>query len=671
MNFDPVDVSSAQMAIRDAWRSFVEEKEVESSDVVPSYVFQGWQISRKYGVDPWGRQVPPVLGDEEFAKLCEEYADLLRCAEPMLQMLEVSIRGTGYIATLAVASGHLLEVVGDDELLGRACAQYNIPGAERSVRIVGTSALSLSISERRPLQITGYEHYNRFFHDWRCSAAPIFDANDTPIASLTLSCHLSRPDIHTLTLAKSCADGISLRLREYELMKAQRHLNAMLASVQNALPEAILALDPTGVITHANNKADLLLSRAGEDVVGKSLADIFSKPDLPKLRQFMKMGHQGMLEVEVLSAQGPSNRICRFAPILLDSGKSLGTIISMSTKSQVVDIAKHVGGNYAKYSFDDIKGESHSLKTQIDLAKKAAATTCRVLLYGESGTGKELFAQSIHNSSLCSQGPFVAISCAAIPRDLIESELFGYVGGAFTGARRNGMVGKMELASGGTLFLDEINSLPLEMQAKLLRALQQMEVVRIGDTKPTPIDVRVIAATNKDLREAVRQGFFREDLYFRLNVVEINIPPLRERHEDLAILAHTFLRRLSLEMSIPFLHIGADAMDAIYSYSWPGNVRELDNVCERALLVAEGGVITRAHLPAHIADNAGSACAAENAGGGKPPVRASSVDDAYKHLVEEALAECRGNISNTAEKLGIARTTLYRKIKKYGLSQYL
>lgn len=337
--------------------------------------------------------------------------------------------------------------------------------------------------------------------------------------------------------------------------------------------------------------------------------------------------------------------------------------LSITTKRQMIDIAKHVGGNYAKYSFDDIKGESPKLKEQIELAKKAASIVSRILLFGESGTGKELFAQSIHNSSRFHKGPFVAISCAAIPRDLIESELFGYVGGAFTGARKNGMIGKMELATGGTLFLDEINSLSLEMQAKLLRVLQQREIVRIGDTKPTPIDVRVIAATNQNLREATRQGLFREDLYFRLNVVEINIPPLRERHEDIGLLAHIFLRRQSYENNIPFSHITAEAMDALYSYAWPGNIRELDNTCERALLLAGGGAITCAHLPPHISE-------AEQTGQDRakaPSFMEENMDDTFRSLVVSTLERKQGNISKAAEHLGIARSTLYRKIKKYGL----
>lgn len=598
--------SAVQEAAHLAWQQFTTGRDVDGAAIAP-HILNGWQLSRKFGVDPIGQQVPPVLSESELADLYEENKPLLQAAEPMLKMLEVSIRDTGYIATLAVASGHLLAVVGNGELLDQAYSKYNIPGAVRSIKTVGVSALSLSITERRPIQVTGYEHYSRSFHDWRCSAAPIFDVDNEPIASLTLSSHISRPDIHTLTLAQSCAGGISIRLRERALMESQRHLNAMLESVHNALPESVIAINPEGIITHANNKAMSICANVEEELVGSSIDKIFSKPDLPRVRRIMAKCFPETLELEVLSRKGPANHMCRFVPIRLDNGDPCGMTLSISSKNQLIDIAKHVGGNYAKYSFEDIKGESPKLKAQIEFAHKAAVAGYRVLLYGESGTGKELFAQSIHNSGCSSKGPFVAISCAAIPRDLIESELFGYVGGAFTGARRNGMIGKMELATGGTLFLDEINSLPLEMQAKLLRVLQQMEIVRIGDTKPTPIDVRIIAATNRDLREAVRQGLFREDLYFRLNVVEITIPPLRERNEDISLLVHTFLRRQSYETNIPFMHISPEAMDALYSYSWPGNVRELDNACERALLMAGGGVIDIEHLPPYIAFPTGTA----------------------------------------------------------------
>lgn len=655
-------LSVSQETVSMVWQQFMQGKEIDATLVAP-HILKGWQLSRSCGVDPMCSQAPPVLSEKSLEELLHQNSALMHAAEPMLNMLEVSIRDTGYIAILAVASGHLLAVVGDSTLLSQAHIQYNRPGAIRSLENVGASALSLCILERQPIQVVGSEHYNRFFHDWRCSAAPIFDANDEPIGSLTLSSHISRRDIHTLTLVQSCAKCISIRLRECALIESQQHLNAMLESVHDALPESIIATTLEGVITHASNKAINYFCHIQGGLTGKKIEMLFSKPDIPRVQQILAKCQPETIGLEVISGKGPSNHICRFVPIKGDNGKPYGVTLSISSKKQIIDIAKHVSGNYAKYSFADIKGESPKLKKQIELAQKAASTNYRILLYGESGTGKELFAQSIHTSSPVHDGPFVAISCAAIPRDLIESELFGYVGGAFTGARRNGMIGKMELATGGTLFLDEINSLPLEMQAKLLRALQQMEIVRLGDSKPTTINARIIAATNQDLRECVRQGIFREDLYFRLNVMEIIIPPLRERKDDIALLVHTFLRRQSLETSIPFPHIASDAMDSLYGYPWPGNVRELDNVCERALLMAGGGIITRDHLPPHIA--------AASEGHIPQPIvpitEESNVQDTYKNLITNALARHNGNISKAANHLGIARSTLYRKMKSFGM----
>jgi len=323
----------------------------------------------------------------------------------------------------------------------------------------------------------------------------------------------------------------------------------------------------------------------------------------------------------------------------------------------MINIAKRLGGNYSKYEFNDIKGNSPTFQRQIELAKIAAQTNSKILIVGESGTGKELFAQAIHSCSNRKKEPFVAISCAAIPRDLIESELFGYQGGAFTGARREGMVGKFELAHKGTLFLDEINGLPLELQAKLLRVLQQKEIMRLGDTRCIPVDVRVIAASGRDLLTEVENGNFREDLYYRLNVVEIVIPPLRERIEDIELLTDHILTRQCLEMGIERPQISDEVLETLRKYHWPGNVRELENCIERMLLVSQGNTIRTIHLPL------------------KPRKKEARLENGvltvrqgYKGMIEEALEQCGGNISMATKKLNIARSTFYRKMKEFGLT---
>lgn len=643
-----------------AWQNFTQGLPVDDT-AVPPHILRGWHLSRECGVDPQRKVDPPVLSPAELEKLRRENSILLQAAEPMLNMLAVSIRDTGYIATFSVPSGHLLAVVGDAELMEQARDNYNIPGADRSIKAVGASALMLAILEKRPIMVQRFEHYNRHMHHWRCAAAPIFAFDDTPVASLTISSHISRKDIHTLTLAKSCAEGISIRMREMALLDTEKRLNALLETVNNSLPELVVAVGHDGLITHANDRALKYLGIAGGEPT--HVGALFGKPDLARVERLLCGREPGTMEMEVLSRKGPQNLVCRFTPIILENGEQGGMTISINKRQQLLDLTRRVSGNYAKYSFEDIKGESACLKERINLAMRAAASNHRILLSGESGTGKELFAQSIHNASPSHNGPFVALSCAAIPRDLIESELFGYVGGAFTGARRDGMIGKMELATGGTLFLDEVNSLPLEMQAKLLRVLQQMEIVRLGDTKPTPINARIIAATNKDLREAVREGLFREDLYFRLNVVEIEIPPLRERRDDISLLVHIFLRRQSQETGRPFKNISGKALDALYSYHWPGNVRELDNICERALLLSENGIIDLKHLPAQLAGARERPIASPAA----VALGASSMEDAARQAILAAIERHAGNMSKAAQQLGVARSTLYRKMRALGI----
>lgn len=633
-------------------------------DSLPPHILQGWELSRAQGIDPWNPRVPHLASSEELEKLYTDNRQFLDAATPMLKMLEVSIRDTGCIATLAITSGYLLSVVGDDALMDEAEKAFNIPGALRSVESVGASALTMCILLRRPVQVAGFHHYNCLFHDWRCTAAPIFDAMAQPIGSLTISGPISRDSRHTLALAKSCAQIITIRLRENQLLKSQQRLNAMLQSVYDALPEAILAIDPEGRVSHANYNATKLMDQG--PLEGQPISTFIHPKSMPTLRAILRSNKPASAEMTLLADGEPIARSCRFVPIVLHGGATAGMIMTITAMKQLINIATQVGGNYAKYSFQDIKGHDPVLREQIDLARLAATTTSRILLSGESGTGKELFAQAIHNSSQSQSGPFVAISCASIPRDLIESELFGYVGGTFTGAREKGMIGKFELACGGTLFLDEVNSLPLDMQAKLLRALQQREIMRIGDTRPTPINAKIISATNVNLQEAIALGNFRSDLYYRLNVVEICIPPLRQRKGDIAYLAELILRRLSAETQIPLPSLSPEVLDALLRYNWPGNVRELDNVCERALLLCGSGQMTLEHLPRHLQEAVSASGPLSHLATGTGGTQ-GSLDQMYQQTMLQVLERYEGNVSKAAAHLGIARSTLYRRLRKFGI----
>jgi two-component system nitrogen regulation response regulator NtrX len=313
-------------------------------------------------------------------------------------------------------------------------------------------------------------------------------------------------------------------------------------------------------------------------------------------------------------------------------------------------------------------GESaaiHALRADI---AQAAPSNGRVLIFGENGTGKELVARNIHHQSLRAAGPFVEVNCAAIPEELIESELFGHTRGAFTGAL-TAKKGKFELADGGTLFLDEVGDMTLKTQAKVLRVLQEQKVEPVGGTASVPVDVRVIAATNKNLEDEIRKGTFREDLFFRLNVIPFRVPPLRERREDIPLLARHFVAELSAEYGKRMKEIAPDAMDALTRQPWPGNVRELRNTIERLVIMTPGERIEARHLPATVAPGAAAVetSPALAAPPGDFPSLIEAREDFEKRYIWKKYQECGGNMSRTAEALQVERSNLYRKMKAYGL----
>jgi sigma-54 dependent transcriptional regulator, acetoin dehydrogenase operon transcriptional activator AcoR len=316
-----------------------------------------------------------------------------------------------------------------------------------------------------------------------------------------------------------------------------------------------------------------------------------------------------------------------------------------------------------RYTLEDIVGASPSLAEAARLARIAAANALPVLVLGESGTGKEVFAQGIHAAGSRGRGPFVAVNCAALPRDLIESELFGYVGGAFSGARREGQLGKFEAAQGGTIFLDEIIELSAAAQASLLRVLQEGEVTRVGTAYGRPVDVRVIAATNRDVTASLAAGTLRQDLYYRLNVLTIPLPPLRERGPaDIELLATEFLHGAATDLGLPAPELGADALATLSAYAWPGNVRELKNLMRRLVALADAPVIARDHLPAQM--RGGVVAAPMVFAVGVPPAGSGS-DPARNELI--AIVRNARTMTDAAQALGVTRSTLYRRMAHYGL----
>lgn len=443
----------------------------------------------------------------------------------------------------------------------------------------------------------------------------------------------------------------------------------MLEDVLNYAYEGYVLVDPEGKIVKMNYEK--LMSIKEKDAIGKPVVDIIENT---RMHIVVKTGVKEIRDVQRIQGHDMiTNRI----PIIKED-KIVGAVGTVLFKdvSQVKELAhqlldlqskinKYKGEiqriEGAKYSFDSIITINPKMEYLKRVSRMAAGTNSTVLITGESGTGKELFAQGVHRASYRRDKPFIAINCAAIPRELLESELFGYDRGAFTGARKEGKPGKFEMAMGGTLFLDEIGDMPLDMQAKILRVLESKEFERIGSNEKIIFDSRVIAATNENIEEAIKKGKFREDLYYRLNVVTIDIPPLRERRDDIEPLAEHILEHLSQEMSLGQKQLSIEALKLLKTYSWPGNVRELRNVLERGINVSVGKLILKEHLPERLTTRI------SNGLGSMEDIHPLKdiVEEAEKEAISKALILTKGNKTLTAEKLGIHRTALYRRMEKY------
>nr|WP_243128255.1 sigma 54-interacting transcriptional regulator [Clostridium niameyense] len=350
--------------------------------------------------------------------------------------------------------------------------------------------------------------------------------------------------------------------------------------------------------------------------------------------------------------------------------KILGAVLALRDTRHIHKLVNNVVGYKASYTFDDIITKNQKMKSIIEFAKKASESDCSILIEGNSGTGKELFAQAIHNHSNRRHGPFVAVNCAAIPRELVESELFGYEKGAFTGASKGGYPGKFELADGGTIFLDEIGELPLDIQSKLLRVLDNLKIMRVGGTYEKKVNVRVIAATNRKLNDEVTNKNFRGDLYYRLNVINVHIIPLKNRIEDVETLTSYFIDKLNIKNPGNFKKVSPEFIDKLKCYNWPGNVRELRNIVERSYYICEGDLITDKYLSDKLnkpitSDETTSTLNLNHVNINDEVIPLSELEH---KAIKNALIHCKGNIIQVSKLLGISRATIYRKINKYNIN---
>ena len=435
--------------------------------------------------------------------------------------------------------------------------------------------------------------------------------------------------------------------------------------IVQSMSSGFMVLRPDLRVINANRAACDLLRTTEEKLIGSKLSEyIFSKL---VVRQVFATGKAVKdQEVFIKLADRDLHILKTAVPVFGRDGTVIAVLDHFKEIKEAHQLVSRMSGARARFTFDDVIHDSQIMDEVIELSKMAAANSLSVLITGESGTGKELFAHAIHLAGARRKAPFVVIDCASMPRDLVASELFGYMEGAFTGARKGGMPGKFELANGGTIFLDELGELPLEVQAQFLRVLQNRQVRRLGGKEMLPVDIRIIAATNRDLAREVKRGNFREDLYYRLNVLAIHIPALRNRQEDITRLSAYFLKKYGQIIGKHDLSMTGAALAALREHPWPGNVRELENVIAKAVHIC-GGRIEAGHL-SFLSAGAGTAEDRPEpeaaAGNHQPPADRAliSLKDIENKAFREAIAACGGNISRAAKKLGVARSTIYKKM---------
>ncbi len=436
----------------------------------------------------------------------------------------------------------------------------------------------------------------------------------------------------------------------------------------------VVVVDANGYVIYFNKPYGQFLNVDPEAQIGKHVTDVIEntrmhivvKTGKPEINVTQRIMGQDMV-VQRIPIRKNDKIIAALGQVMFkdvsDVRKLAKKLCLLESKVKLYE-QELISLRSTRYTFDSIVGASTTLINLKQVAQKAATTNFPILITGESGTGKEMFAQAIHNESGRRIQPFVRINCAAIPRELLESELFGYEKGAFTGARSDGKLGKLELANNGTLFLDEIGDLPLEMQPKLLRVLEEKEFERVGGNTPVRSEFRIIAASNQNLEEMIHEGRFRKDLFYRLNVIRIHIPSLRDRREDIIPIAEYLLKRIASDLSLPEIRLEEEAKEAIVEYDWPGNVRELSNVLERVVSsYIEGNTIKLDDLPPHISSRQNKTF--NNIHNG---ILKDIHANAEMEAIKNALIGARYNKSEAARILGIHRTLLYKKMKRYNIS---
>jgi transcriptional regulator of acetoin/glycerol metabolism len=655
--------------VRNDWQSFVKNGELNTNHV-RNDILKSWIRCKNASLNPYDDGRHPSLDKVSFEESLSKKERLIRIAHPFMTNVYKFVKGTGFVVVLTNEEGYILEMFADDDVWSNPVTNNFFLGASWEETVAGTNAIGTALITKEAVQVSGSEHFCEKHHCLTCSAAPIFDVSGELIGIIDISGSVEASHLHTLGMVVSAAESIMAQLRIENKNVQLAMANRKLVNFFNMVSDGVLIVDSFGAIAEMNPAAETILTIRKRDGLGiqvqKLITPRYTTPETPTLFQKPCAYKECVIHTD----KGQLEVIISVEPFYDQPEHFAGSFVTVRPVKQVQKLINRFSGYMASLQFKDIVGSSYEIREAIRLANLTAINNSNVLLTGESGTGKEIFAQAIHNKSSQCNAPFVPLNCGAIPRELIGSELFGYEDGAFTGAKRGGRLGKFELASGGTLFLDEIGDMPLEHQTVLLRVIQEKKIVRIGGDKMIPVDVRLICATNKNLMEEVEKGTFRRDLFYRLNVMSIMIPPLKDRIEDIPLLFRHFLNKLCDDRE-QNIRVDRSVYDCLKLYKWPGNVRELQNIVERAVNLAEDGVIYKHHLPEHIRSFENqpenpSIQFAENLAACRYVSRKEQQAQERESMLV-LLNQYAGNVSRVAKEMGLSRKTVYNKMRDYAI----
>ncbi|MDO5039764.1 sigma-54-dependent Fis family transcriptional regulator [Clostridium sp.] len=632
-------------------------------------IINSHERSKKYGIKEDIKTSNKSIRNDILEKLLKENCELIKTSKIYMDIFKDVLRDENFIIVLTDKEGCILHVSGQDKVI-KEYEKVNIKnGMYMDEKNIGTNAMAIALEEDRPVQVTADEHYIDIFKSLTCSAAPIHGIDGNIIGTLNLTSDWTNKHPHTLGLVLFGVKAIENELERSHISDVLKETYNYVGSVINNVGKGIITVDSDGNINNVNNLAIELLDIVQGDLIGKRIESIIPGWNNIYMSFKSKNYNAYIKEMKLFN-----KKIALKIKAIRLNNKIVGAVIIITNEGERI-INKDLG---AYKTFDDILGESDAISNVITNCKIVANSPSTILIQGESGTGKEILAQAIHNYSYRRENKFVAINCGAIPKNLIESELFGYEEGAFTGAKKGGKIGKFELANGGTIFLDEIGEMPLEMQVHLLRVIQEGRICRVGSDKEIPIDVRIIAATNKDLKSEVNKGNFREDLFYRLSVIPIHLPPLRERSGDVEKLIKHFLRVKAFKLNKEVPKISESLYNKLINYSWPGNIRELEN-CIENIVNLDGDMSYE--FTGDILSNAISVDTSKRKCKKEKDINYDNenddkgiyikigngfnIKDIEKTLIERAIKFNDYNMSKTAKSLGISRNTLYYKINKY------